>query len=66
MTAHDDTAQQPGPVHITLPGFLLDTEVGLGTLLKRMTATVGVRPCGDCEERAAALNRLVVFTRSGS
>lgn len=47
---------------VRLPGFVADTSVGLGDVIKRATSTVGVRPCGGCERRSAALNRLVTFT----
>jgi hypothetical protein len=58
-----DKAAQPEPAHIRLPGFFSEDEVGLGTLLKRMTSAAGVQPCDDCEKRADALNRWIVFTR---
>jgi hypothetical protein len=48
-------------VHL-LPGFVTDEDVGLGDVVKRMTYAVGVRPCGGCEQRAAALNKWVVFS----
>jgi hypothetical protein len=43
--------------------FVKDEEIGLGDAIKRVTYAVGVRPCGGCARRAAALNRWVVFTR---
>jgi hypothetical protein len=48
---------------VRLPGFVRDEEIGLGDVVKRMTYAAGIRPCGGCEERAAALNRRVTFTR---
>jgi hypothetical protein len=42
-----------------VPGFIRDEEIGLGDLIKRATATAGLRSCGGCEKRAAALNRWV-------
>lgn len=51
------------PFRIRLPGFVRDEEIGLGDVVKRMTYTAGIRPCGGCEKRAAALNRRIVFTR---
>jgi hypothetical protein len=48
---------------IRLPGFVRDEEIGLGDVVKRMTYAAGIRPCGGCEKRAAALNRRVIFTR---
>ena len=45
------------------PGFVKDEEVGLGDIVKSTTYAFGIRPCGGCGQRAAALNRWVVFTR---
>jgi hypothetical protein len=47
---------------VRLPGLVLDEDVGLGTALKGVTAAFGVRPCGGCDRRAAALDRWFVFT----
>jgi hypothetical protein len=52
----------PQPHRIRLPGFVVETEVGLGEVIKRTTSLVGIRPCGSCLERAASLNRWVVFS----
>lgn len=53
---------QPHPHRMHLPGFVLDEEVGLGDVIKRVTYAMGIKPCGGCEQRAAALNRWMVFT----
>jgi hypothetical protein len=37
-------------------------DVGLGDALKSLTSSLGMKPCIPCEQRAAALNRRVVFT----
>ena len=50
------------PHRVRLPGFIVDEDVGLGDLIKRATSAVGIKPCGTCEQRAATLNRLVIFT----
>jgi hypothetical protein len=50
------------PRRVRLPGFVTDEDVGLGDAIKRTTSTVGIRPCGGCERRAAALNRWLVFS----
>ena len=51
------------PTHrVRLPGFLIEEEIGLGDAIKRVTHSVGIRPCGGCERRAAALNRWLVFS----
>ena len=34
---------------------------GLTDLVKRVTYGMGIKPCGGCEKRAAALNRWMVF-----
>jgi hypothetical protein len=50
------------PYQVRLPGFISDEDVGLGDVVKRVTYAVGIKPCGGCECRAAALNRWLVFT----
>ena len=49
--------------HVRLPGFLVEEEVGLGDLIKKVTYAMGIRSCGGCERRAAALNRWMTFSR---
>ncbi len=52
------------PAHqVRLPGFLIEEEVGLGDLIKRATYAMGIKPCGGCQKRAAALNRWMTFSR---
>jgi hypothetical protein len=48
---------------VRLPGFLIDEEIGLGDLIKKATYATGIKPCGGCERRAAALNRWMRFSR---
>jgi hypothetical protein len=50
------------PYRVRLPGFISDEDIGLGEAIKRATSAVGIRPCGGCERRAAALNRWLVFS----
>lgn len=50
------------PYRVRLPGFITEEEVGLGDVIKRATSTIGIRPCGGCERRAAVLNRWLVFS----
>lgn len=57
-----DTGERPTH-RVRLPGFLVDEEIGLGELIKKTTYAMGIKPCGGCEERAAALNRWMTFTR---
>ena len=58
-------AQEAGfkPHRVRLPGFLIDEEIGLGDAIKRVTYAMGIKPCGGCEKRAAALNRWMHFSR---
>jgi hypothetical protein len=51
------------PYRVRLPGFLINEDVGLGDAIQRVTYAIGVRPCGGCEKRAAALNRRLIFSR---
>jgi len=50
------------PFRVRLPGFISDKDVGLGDVIKRATYAIGIKPCGGCERRAAALNRRMVFS----
>jgi hypothetical protein len=59
--AHLESRRQPKKVR--LPGFVRDEDIGLGDAIKRFTAAVGIKPCGGCEQRAAAMNRWMTFTK---
>jgi hypothetical protein len=48
---------------VRLPGFLIEDEIGLGDVIKRVTYAFGINSCGGCEKRAAALNRWMTFSR---
>jgi hypothetical protein len=50
------------PYRVRLPGFVSEEDVGLGDAINRATSTVGIRHCGGCGRRAAALNRWMVFS----
>jgi len=50
------------PQAFRLPGFINDDDVGLGDAIKRATSYIGIKPCGGCERRAAALNQWFVFS----
>lgn len=54
---------EPGPRRVRLPGFIIDEQVGLGDVVRRVTYAMGIKPCGGCDRRAAAMNRWMVFTR---
>lgn len=53
---------QAQPHRVRLPGFLIEKEIGLGDVTKRLTYAMGIKPCGGCERRAAALNRWMHFS----
>ena len=50
------------PQRVRLPGFITNEDVGFGDVIKRVTSSFGIRPCGGCQRRAEALNRWLVFT----
>ena len=50
------------PYRVRLPGFISDEDVGLGDVIKRATSALGIRPCGSCARRAAALNSWLTFS----
>jgi hypothetical protein len=56
---------EQAPFEIRLPGFSAEKAIGLGDTLKRVSAAIGIRPCGGCGRRAEALNRRVVLTGRG-
>jgi len=56
----DENAREP--YRVRLPRAIADEDVGLGDVLKRATSAIGIKPCGGCERRAAALNRWLVFS----
>jgi len=60
---NDGSKREGGAHRVRLPGFLTGQEVGLGDLIKKATYAVGIKPCGGCERRAAALNRWMTFSR---
>jgi hypothetical protein len=60
---HSLDQDKPPPHRMRLPGFITDEEIGLGDVIKRTTSYFGIKPCGGCEQRAAALNRWMVFKR---
>lgn len=49
------------PLRVRLPAFIND-EIGLGDVIKKVTYHARLRPCNGCEQRAAMLNRWVVFS----
>jgi hypothetical protein len=63
--AEEKSKNEPQPHRVQLPGFVSDEDIGLGDAIKKVTYTFGIKPCGGCNRRAAALNRWMVFTRRG-
>jgi len=47
---------------VSVPG--LSGDVGLGDVVKRVTSSIGIAPCGGCLRRAQALNSWMVFSGS--
>jgi len=60
--AKQEEQSERQPYRVRLPGFITKEDVGLGDAIKRATSAAGIRPCGGCEKRAAALNRWMVFS----
>ena len=60
--AAKDEAQSKS-YRVRLPGFVADEAIGLGDVVQHLTYAVGIKPCGGCERRAAAMNRWMIFTR---
>jgi hypothetical protein len=58
----DRRRHEHSPHRLHIPRFVTDEEVGLGDVIKRVTHTFGVKACGACERRAAALNRWLRFS----
>lgn len=63
--AKSDAANERNERHsyrVRLPGFISDKEIGLGDVVKGASYAIGIKPCGGCARRAAALNRWMVFS----
>ena len=59
MPNESEKARQP--FRVRLPGLVSEKEVGLGDAIKHVTKSIGIKPCGGCNRRAEALNRMVVI-----
>jgi hypothetical protein len=59
-TDHSDKTEGPR-YRVRLPEFI-NEDIGLGDVIKRVTSAAGIKPCGGCQRRAAALNRWLVFS----
>lgn len=62
--APSDLANLPErpPYRVRLPGFISEEDIGLGDVIKRVTSTFAIAPCAGCAQRAAMLNRWMVFS----
>jgi hypothetical protein len=58
-----DSRKAAALYQVRLPVFISDAAVGLGDVIKKATAAVGITACAACDRRAAMLNRWVTFTR---
>jgi hypothetical protein len=56
-------ATHSAAVTVALPG--LKQDLGLGDAITKFTSMLGIKACGGCARRAAALNRALMFRRSG-
>lgn len=59
----DETGKRPEPPRFRLPGFVREEAIGLGDVISRTAAAIGVRPCGGCSRRAEMLNRWMTIGR---
>lgn len=44
-----------------IPVPFLNRQMGLGSMVSRLTSVVGIPPCGGCKKRAEELDRRVMF-----
>lgn len=52
----------PKRLRIRVPFRMQQPTIGLGDVVKRVTTSIGFRPCSACQKRAEALNKMVQFT----
>ncbi len=62
LMSNNTKKREGSPYRVRLPGFISDKDVGLGDVIKRASYAIGIKPCGGCARRAAALNRWMVFS----
>jgi hypothetical protein len=65
-TVADHDERRSRPHRMRLPGFISETEIGLGDAIERATSYIGFKPCRGCHRRAAALNNWLLFTSKRS
>lgn len=53
---------EPQAYRMRIPRFVTDEDIGLGDVIKRVTSSIGIKPCGGCQRRAAVLNHWLVFS----
>lgn len=49
------------PFRVRIPGFVSETDIGLGDLAGRAATSMGIQHCGGCARRATALNNWLVI-----
>lgn len=53
---------EPQAYRMRIPRFVTDEDIGLGDVIKRVTSSIGIKPCGGCQRRTAVLNHWLVFS----
>jgi hypothetical protein len=62
MTQSGETRDGSTARRVRLPGFVPDEPLGLGDAVKRVTSSLGIRPCAPCQRRAERLNSWMILT----
>jgi hypothetical protein len=59
LIREEDMRLPTQPYRLQVPG--IRKNIGLGDAIKQTTTALGIKPCGGCERRAAALNRWLIL-----
>lgn len=63
LADEDKQESRPAPARtMRLPGFVPETDVGLGDVISRAASYMNIRPCDGCAQRAERLNQMMTFT----
>ena len=62
MKTNPEDEKKKKPYKISLPINIPDKEIGLGDVLKRVSARFGFSACSGCDRRARSLNRWIRFS----
>lgn len=60
-TNHEGKSE-PRAYRMRIPSFVTDEDIGLGDVMKRVTSSIGIKPCGGCLRRAVVLSHWLVFS----